>query len=159
MTTKVAAPLATDFEAPVETTLDLPPLAILRIGDKADFVLNEVSITKDDEDKDRIYYRGTLLAALTCETKAKGEVAYREVTFKAGEMISLPGSGSLDYNLARIANKRNGVALNEKKVNFSGIEGDRFIIERLVDDKMAKGRHKGKMVKTYKVSHAAAKKS
>ena len=158
MSTNTAVPTDKDFEAPVETTLDLPPLAVLRVGDKADFVLEEVSITKDDEDEDRYYFRGRLLSTLSCETKAKGEEAYSEVTFTVGDSISLPGSGSLNYQLARITNKRNGVALNEKKVGWTGIEGDRFIVERLKDDKMAKGRHKGKMVKAFKVLHAIPKK-
>jgi hypothetical protein len=157
MTTKNAAPALDQFESPVEATTQLPPLAILEIGDIADLVLNEVSITLDDEQKPRTYYRGVLLAELTCKTKGKDETEYRKVTFGAGEEISLPGSGGLDYTMKRIALKKAGSPLNSKDVSWNIVQGDRFIVERKADDKMGKGRHKGKMVKAFTVQHAAAK--
>lgn len=154
--TATAAPKASDFETPVVQTLDLPPLAILRIGDKVDFVMQETALVKD-EDETRLYFRALLLADVSCQTKGKGEEDYKDITFKAGEMVTVPGSGSLDYQLARIANKKAGIELNAKEPKWAVLNGDRFVIERLEDDKMSKGRHKGKPVKTYSVAHAAKK--
>jgi hypothetical protein len=150
-----------DFETPVEQTMDLPPLAILRIGDKAKFVLGEVAVVKDGTET-RLYYRGTLLEALECQTKEKGAEDYMDITYDSGFEVTIPGSGSLDYNLARIANKKAGEAVNVKADETTGktwasIKGDLFIIERLGDDKLSKGKHKGKAVKTYKVEYAAKK--
>jgi len=147
---------AANFEEPVEQTLDLPPLAILRIEDLADFVLNEVAVVKDGTDV-RLYYRGSLLSNLECQTKEKGSEKYDEVTFEKGSEITIPGAGSLDYQMARIANKKSGAEMGADP-KWAVLYGDRFIITRLADDKMKEGKHKGKPVKTFTISHATPKK-
>lgn len=152
-------PSAAQFEEPVESTNNLPPLAILGVGDIADFAMREVAIVVDEENpKDRrVYYRGILLKALECTTKLKGAEEYTDVSFEAGTEVTIPGSGSLDYTLGRIANKEAGASLNNKDIKWSAIEGHRFIVERLEDDKLKEGKHKGKPVKTYKVMHSRPK--
>jgi len=151
-------PSQADFETPVEQTLELPPLAIHRVGDKADFVLQETAIVKDDDGEDRIYYRALLLADFKCQTKEKGSDDYEDITFKAGKVVTIPASGGLIYQMGRLANKKAGVELNNENPKWAVLVGDRFIIERLADEKMAKGKHKGKAVKTFKLSHAPRKK-
>lgn len=159
MNTENAVPASSDFGTLTEQTTQLPPLAILRIGDKADFRLDEVSVSLDEDNKPRTYYRGTLLDELICQTKGKEDKDYREETFSAGESVSIPGSGGLDYSMRRIALKQAGSPLNSKEVSWTVVQGDRFVIEREADDKMAKGKHKGKAVKVFKVSHAPKNKS
>jgi len=147
---------AAEFETPVEQTLDLPPLAILRINDKVDFVLKETAVIGTGEDQ-RIYYRGVLLADLDCETKEKGAEKYELISFKKGDEVTVPGAGSLDYQMARIANKKSGSELDATP-KWAVLSGDRFIVERLEDDKMKDGKHKGKKVKTFAISYAPRKK-
>lgn len=152
-------PSIKDFETPVKQTLDLPPLAILRVGDIATFVMGEVAQVKDDDNEVRLYYRAQLLKGLECETKEKGATDYNVREFKAGEIVTIPGSGSLDYQMARIANRRAGVEINASPVKWSSFTGDLFIVTRTPDEKMSKGRHKGKAVKAYTVEHAPRKAS
>lgn len=160
MSTKQAAvPAEEQFETPVDRSQTLPPLAILAVSDSIDFVLREVNEVEDEDNpkKPRIFYRAQLLKDLTCQTRKKGEDATEEKTFTAGEMVSLPGSGSLDYTMGRIAKTKAKVALDSKTTPWESVYGDRFIVTRKDDEVLSKGKHEGKPVKAYKVEHAAKK--
>jgi hypothetical protein len=160
MSGKNAVPAEQEFETPVDRSQTLPPLAILQVGNTIDFVLREVNEVEDEDNtkKPRIFYRAQLLKELVCETRKKGAEETEEVTFAAGDMVSLPGSGSLDYTMARIAKVKAKVALDSKSTPWEAVYNDRFIVTRKEDEVLEKGKHAGKPVKAFKVEHAQAKK-
>jgi len=133
----------------------LPPLAILRVGDKLEGVMTEVNLVEDEEKpgKYRNFYRFNLTAELVCEDKDG-----KEVTFKTGDSISLPGSGGLDYAIGKKALVIKGLPSSEKNIPWTALTGHWFAVIRKDDEEMTRGKHKGKPVKCYNLVHAAPKK-
>ena len=143
------------FEPLQDKTQKLPPLLILEVGSSARFILNDVNEVVDDGEQ-RTYYRGVLKLDTVGLTKEKGETEYHKQQFKAGDQISLPGSGGLDFNMAKIA-KLKARTPSVKEAPWGVLFGDLFVVSRQPDEIMSKGKHKGKPVKVYTVQHAAKK--
>lgn len=121
-----------------EATTQLPPLLIPEIGKSIEGTLSRVDV---DEKEERTFYRLLLTA------DAEGLDSEKEdVSFKAGTLVSVPGSGSLDYQMSCIMKDLGGARLSD-------LCGHTFRITRGEDDKMKEGKWKGKPVKSFRVQY------
>lgn len=121
----------TEWKTPSGT---LPPLLIPVVDKPIEGVLEKID--RDEED-DRTFYRMRLTA------KAEGWNTDKEdVSHEAGELVSVPGSGGLDWRIKSI-----------KEEIGESLEGHPIRIKRLEDDKMKKGKFKGKPVKVFDVKY------
>lgn len=140
--------------APLEDkTRALSPLLVLLVGGNLDGVLKRVNMSEDDDKpgKFRKYYEFILLADTKGEDKD-----HAKMNCAKGDIITLPGTGGLDFALDAIVREYAKMKDGEQVKDFSVLYGDRFIIERKPDEKMSKGKHEGKPVKTWAVKHARA---
>jgi hypothetical protein len=148
-----------------EVSRNLPPLLILDVNQSASIVLADVSVVAQRDSKGRVkegefryFYNGKLAFKATGETQNRDTKEYEEVTFEAGTLVSIPGSGGLDYSMACLARKDAGQK-KEEEPKFSVLNNHLFTIERLADEKMKSGAHEGKPVKSYKLTRRAPKAS
>ena len=140
-------------------TASLPPMLLLEVDGTMRGVLQEVSEVVDEEEEVRIYYRFCLTAKAAGTTRKvglDGKKAYVAVEFPDTAVISLPGTGGLDYTMARIARKSAGGDLKAEHTPWAALTGDLFVITRTEDGEMSKGKHKGKPVKNFTVQHGRA---
>ena len=138
----------------------LPPLVILeQKGEPLMGVLKSIDEVEMDgykkkEKEIRTFYRFELTNPLQTVNKDKEDVSYKQ-----GSLVSLPGSGHLDYLMRFIACEIKGTAATEENVENPSFEirdvlvGREFQILRLGDDVMDKGAFKGKKVKRYEVGY------
>lgn len=133
------------------TENDLPPLMILDVSQFMFGELTRVDTNKDENGKYRTWYR----FKLTKDAEALN-VDKDEETFKLGEIITIPGSGSLDYAMLAYVNRVNGVEPESfdpetMTPKWSSLYGREFRIERREDGTLKKGKFAGKKVKQYDV--------
>lgn len=150
-----AAVAEADFEDLVDRTRRLSPMLVLGVGDIADGVLQRVNVTKKQTKAGleiRFYYELRLLKNAKGTDKDKKPFAPN-----AGDVITVPGTGGLDYTMEGIAEDVTGQKRGTE-VDWSKLYGHRFAFERTPDEKMSKGDHAGKDVKCYTVKHSAPKK-
>lgn len=155
MTTNGSAAVAEqDFGEMQDRTRRLSPMLVLGVGDKARGVLNRVNVTKKPTKAGleiRFYYEMRLLKDANGTDKDKKPFAP-----KSGDLITIPGTGGLDYTMEGIAEDITGQKRGTE-VDWSKLYGHLFEIERTPDEKMSKGDFAGKDVKCYTVKHAAPK--
>jgi len=155
MTTQTAVKPSQQFDDLEDESQTLPPMCALEVGDISRGILKAVAIVPDEEreGKFRNFYRIELL------DKAMGINTDKERTeYEAGAIVSVPGSGGLDYQMGALARKVAGQEADADKPKWSALYGHLIRFERKADEKMTKGRYKGKLVKCFAVGHAAPKK-
>lgn len=142
---------------------NLPPLCA-PIQDQSIVGVIESIDVDDSGDRRRYFYRVTLDES----TKGIMNADKDEETYEAGTLVSVPGSGSLDYQMKVIALKIEGKIpenagptaiselmddLDEDDIKMALLVGHRVKILRGEDDKMPAGKWKGKTVKTFQVEY------
>jgi len=145
----------TETFEPLQTkTRALSPLLILDVGSAADGVLRRVNVVEDEENstKRRTFYEMRLLAVAKGEDKDGNKYSP-----DAGELVTIPGTGGLDYNMKAIVREVAKLLEHAKVEDWSPVYGHRFIFTRKGDEKMSRGKHAGKPVKCWDVGHAAPK--
>ena len=139
---------------------DLPPLVILQVGEEMTAKLvqidenNQGTAQKPDV---RTYYRFALLDELSSKDKDG-----KPIDFGAGEIVSLPGSGALNYTMRGTAlliqgNARGSEGFKPNEVTLEAMQehltGHEFKISRKPDEKMPDGKYKNKPVKKFDVEY------
>ena len=115
----------------------LPPLCLLQeSGEAMVGILNQVDGGTDE----RTFYRFKLLESVKADTNDA-----EDVTFEAGDVVTLPSTGHLDYLL------KDTVKHYTDSLEVSELVGYWFRIKRIEDGKLAKGKFKGKTVKNFRV--------
>jgi len=142
-----------------------PPMIQLEIGDTLEGQIQSVDLTKKtvtkkvkgknvNEEKESLYYRVILETDIVCKYgKKQSNGTYLERHFKTGEVVTLPGSGSLDYLFRGVAQKIDGLDKDEDP-NFDSLKGIFIKLTRLPDDTMKKGDFVGNPVKTYDLEYS-----
>jgi len=149
---KTEAKAAAQFGEIQDESQSLPPMLALEAGDIVKGILKAVAIVADEdrEGKFRFFYRMELLE------NAEGVNTDKERTeYEAGAIVSVPGSGGLDYQMSVLARKVAGQDDESAKPKWSALYGHLIVLERKADEKMTKGKYKGKPVKCFSVGHAA----
>ena len=136
----------------------LPPLVILDVSQHVVGKIESVDVTKEitgkgknKREESRVFYRLSLVkdcSALNVDKK--------KTLFKAGEIVTLPGTGQIDNALGRVAFKLNGEdpeMIAEKEPPVASLHGIFLFVKRLEDDKMKKGKYAGKKVKKYEIEY------
>lgn len=140
-----------------QVTGGLPPMLILGIAEKAEGQIVQVDEVESKDKKgkvveDRKYYRVML------EGDASGmNAAKQQVTYKSGQIITIPGSGFLDSALENVVRESQKKSKDDE-INIQDLVGFFIQVERKPDEKIQKGRWKGKTAKMYHVAYAPAEK-
>lgn len=164
-TNKTNAPNDKKWKSPQQG--NLPPLCILiEDGDPCVGKLVDVTlIPGGKKERDRFFYRVMLTEPLKAMDKTK-----TEVEFEAGKIISIPGSGSLDYQMAICAAMVKGdlaenASFTDMGEYWDGIEEEKVKelldhlkdhevkIARGEDETMKEGKYKNKPVKRFSVAY------
>lgn len=134
----------------------LPPLVILEVGGKLQGEITEVDQREQTEGKGkkkstktRIFYR----VRLSADTEGLNGKTKKPESWRSGELVSLPGSGSLDRTFGSIALKVTGQNPDDEgaEPDLDELKGLLIKVERTPDEVMKKGPWAGKTVKTYTV--------
>lgn len=149
------------------STGNLPPLVLLKPGESIEGWMRSVDIVKMtttekvrgkkvSKEKERIFYRFDLGEDAQVHAGKKGaDGKYPVVTFRAGDIVSLPGAGGLDTTMAKIALKIMGAPEDETEPDFSVLQDKYFKVSREEDDTMKSGEFIGNMVKVFSVEYGS----
>ncbi len=137
-----------------KATGSLPPLVVLEVGNSLEGQIQSVDVVKTEilkkgkkpEIKERVFYRIRLEA--DCEAMDKDK---KKVLFQKDQVVTLPGSGGLDYTFSTIALEIEKKT-NDEQANLQVLKGIYIQVSRIPDGKMKKGTWAGKDVKNYDVS-------
>lgn len=147
---------------------NLPPLALLEVGESIKGTIRDVNIIKTrmkqkikgkavESEKIRMFYRVELDSSANIHGGQKmADGKYEQKIFEQGQVVSLPGTGALDSTFRKIALEKMGVAEDDGEMDpdWDTLKGVYVEIQREPDQKMKKGEHEGNKVKVYDVQYS-----